>query len=367
MNKKFIYVTYQTFPAQTANSFQTISNLRFLSKEGVNVHLYFPLREKTSDGKIENLQKFYNFNESFEVTGLEHNYPHGRIKFLKKVWFLISHFSWSRKVVKHYFKNERDAVFFTRSEWVAYFISKYNCDITLEVHQTSKIRNFVINKLKNKKNVKFIFLNELLKKHYEPIENSIVLHNGVARVKNKKNVSKESNLILFAGSISRFNKSRGIKNLIEWFKNDYIFNNFKLEIVGGSESDVNELRLLVKSLNLENIIKITGWTSQIEVNNKLTKASIGLLVNTSKNKHSYKYTSPLKYFEYLNAGLSVLAVDFPSHRSLPFSDKINFFRDGDEKSFEFTLKNFNHYLLTNAELDTISLQVRAKKIIEFIF
>ena len=46
MNKSLNYITYQTFPAQTANSLQTISNIRYLVKKGVKVSLYFPLREK---------------------------------------------------------------------------------------------------------------------------------------------------------------------------------------------------------------------------------------------------------------------------------------------------------------------------------
>ena len=64
MNKKLNYVTYQTFPAQTANSLQTISNIKYLIKHGVEVSLYFPLREKqsTADKNIyrifTNLQKF---------------------------------------------------------------------------------------------------------------------------------------------------------------------------------------------------------------------------------------------------------------------------------------------------------------------
>ena len=45
MNKSLKYVTYQTFPAKTANSLQTISNIKYLINNNVNVELYFPLRE----------------------------------------------------------------------------------------------------------------------------------------------------------------------------------------------------------------------------------------------------------------------------------------------------------------------------------
>ena len=39
---KIIYVTYQSFPANTANSLQTISNIKYFIKNGVDVNLVFP-------------------------------------------------------------------------------------------------------------------------------------------------------------------------------------------------------------------------------------------------------------------------------------------------------------------------------------
>ena len=57
MNKSLKYVTYQTFPAKTANSLQTISNIKHLIKNNVNVELYFPLREKQSSDNLEKLHK----------------------------------------------------------------------------------------------------------------------------------------------------------------------------------------------------------------------------------------------------------------------------------------------------------------------
>ena len=48
MKKILHYITYQTFPADTANSLQTISNLKYFVKNNYEVNLYFPLREKNS-------------------------------------------------------------------------------------------------------------------------------------------------------------------------------------------------------------------------------------------------------------------------------------------------------------------------------
>ena len=54
------YVTYQTFPAETANSIQTMANIKYMIRHGIDVSLVFPLREKTSTDNAEKLKKFYS-------------------------------------------------------------------------------------------------------------------------------------------------------------------------------------------------------------------------------------------------------------------------------------------------------------------
>ena len=83
MKQTLNYVTYQTFPASTANSLQSISNIKYFIKKGLNVCLYFPLREKTSSDDLKVLQEYYSFTESLEIKGLNHYFPHGRIKIFK--------------------------------------------------------------------------------------------------------------------------------------------------------------------------------------------------------------------------------------------------------------------------------------------
>ena len=46
MKSELNYVTYQTFPAKTANSLQTITNIKYLIRNGIKVKLYFPMRER---------------------------------------------------------------------------------------------------------------------------------------------------------------------------------------------------------------------------------------------------------------------------------------------------------------------------------
>ena len=53
---KLAYVTYQSFPAETANSLQSITNIVELAKQGIDVELVFPKRENTCSDDIEKLK-----------------------------------------------------------------------------------------------------------------------------------------------------------------------------------------------------------------------------------------------------------------------------------------------------------------------
>ena len=368
MNKSINYITYQSFPARTANSLQTISNIKYLVKKGVKINLYFPLREKESDADIEKLQNYYQITESFNTFGIQHAYPHGKIKFLPKLWFHVSHLLWSRKIVKKYFKNDKDNYFFTRSDWVAYFLAKQGSKIVFECHQTSKVRNFVIKKIRMLENVKFIFLNKNLQDNYKYVKQSKVLHNAADSELFNTSKKKKENLIIFLGNTNRFNKSRGIGEIISWWTDNYLKENYKLEIIGGSAKDCGILNDVIDKLQLTNNIKASPWISREEAAKKLSEAMFGLMINTPDNDHSYLYTSPLKYFEYLHSGLSIIAVDYPSHRSLPLNEKISFFEDGNKIDFINSLKvSRDNKPLSEKEQFLTSLENRAEQLIEYIF
>jgi glycosyltransferase involved in cell wall biosynthesis len=369
MNNSLKYVTYQTFPAKTANSLQTISNIKYLIKNNVNVELYFPIREKQSSDNLEQLQTEYEFSEGIILHGLKHNYLHGKVKFFKSFWYNLSHILWSRKTVQKHFKSNISDVFFTRSDWIAYFLAKQGSKVVFEVHQVSKIRNFVLKQIKNLKNVKIIFLNQELSSFYLHPNNSLVLHNGVDNsLYSNSAVKKLDNHIIYLGKLSRFNQPRGINNIINWFKDKEINETYTLEIVGGNKKEVKQLNELIEKLNLSSVVTIHSWVGRKEAIKKLEESSIGLLVNSNTNSHSKFYTSPLKYFEYIYAKLKIVAVDFPSHRALPLADHISFFNENDKESFINSLNNLRDIEeISKNDLSSITLDSRAKKLIDFIF
>ena len=373
MIKELIYLTYQTFPASTANSIQTIDNLKYLSQAGYKVKVLFPLRSKSSNDDIQILKEHYEFNEEIEFKGLSHKLPFGKFKVFEKYLFTISHYLWSKKATKNFdFEQNSKIQFFTRSDWVFYFLSKKKLKVIFECHQLSKTRKWVLKRAILNEGSKVIFLNKNLKldsgvnkeSFYKKLE---IIPNGVDSKLFKKGVIKEPSQIIFTGNLKRFNLDRGLYFVINSFKSKSMPEECTLKIIGGPTEEVEKLRAYVSKCNLNNKIEIIDRIKRTTTIAHIQKAGIGLLINSRNNPHSIKYTSPLKYFEFLFAELNIVAIDFLSHRSLPFSEKISFFKENDTESFIDSIKkSLVSQPLSNSLIDEITLSSRISKIDRFI-
>ena len=368
IQQEICYLTYQSFPAETANSLQTISNIKYLVKNGVDVELIFPLREKSSSESVKEIKKHYSIKEDFKVTGVKHFLPFGRINIFEGFFFHISHILWSYFVVTFKIKKNDEKKFITRSDWILFFLARKGYRVLFECHQTSKVRTFIINKSKSFPNVKFIFLNEHLQNYYKMDgDNSQVLHNGVDTELFSNSIDKLDNKregLIFVGNLRRFNESRGVEFIIDAFSNSKFLQDHKLSIIGGPDLEAKKLKVRIEELNLQDSITVTGRLGRSEIGKVYANSNIGILINSSSNQHSYKYTSPLKYFEYLYMGLKVIGVDFPSHRALPRNSEISFFQENDVSSFEAAVKQaLEKNQPVDIDKEDLSLNTRAKKII----
>jgi hypothetical protein len=363
-----IYLTYQSFPSQKANTIQTIDNINYLSKY-FEIELIFPLREKNSTDDIQVLKNHYSKIPNIKISGKVHNLPFGKIKIFEKYFFTISHYLWARAETKKITLRDNQ-YFFTRSDWVFYFLSRSGVKVVFECHQLSKTRKWVMKKAIKNTGSKVIFLNKQLLAD-SGLDNirfqnkTSVIHNGVDSLLFSFKKTTNNKEVLFAGALKRFNEDRNIKFLIKCFQ-DKQLKDYKLIVLGGTKKEVVELNAYIEKLKIVNV-KLHGQVSRKELVNYMKNSEIGLLINSGNNDHSLKYTSPLKYFEYLYSGLKIVAIDFPSHRILPFAEKINFFKENDSIGFIESIKkaSFEDCIKSN-QLQDITLVERAKKIHLFI-
>ena len=143
-NRKLIYITYQYFPAETANTQQTMSMIKNFIRNQLEVKLVFPdrgIRKFTND----EILNFYDIKNNLEIESTKHYLPFGKFNFFNSIFFSLSHFIWAYMVAKRY-KKVSENIFFTRSDWIFYFLSKQKQNVIFECHQYSKTRKFVIEK-----------------------------------------------------------------------------------------------------------------------------------------------------------------------------------------------------------------------------
>ena len=373
MIKNISYITYQTFPSEKANTIQTIENLKYLKRKNINIELIYPLREKNSTRSVSELKKYYQFDEEIKLMPKEHFLPFGKIKYFEKYFYLISHLLWAYFITRKYTIKQESYVF-TRSDWVFYFLSKKNIPVVFECHQLTNLRNLLMKKSIGHTKSKIIFLNNNLAKdsnltEVRNIKKVIILHNGVDVDYFKINKVKAGSpkVIIFIGNLLRFNKSRGLEFVLQSMEHEQFSKGVKFKIIGGPLKEVDRLKDYVNSLNLNNRVEILGRLDRESTIKHLSDSHVGLLINSEQDKHSTHHTSPLKYFEYLYAGVNVVAIDYPSHQSLPLKDKINFFKKDDHESFIDAInRSLDKKALTKKELDGITLNNRADKIISFL-
>jgi glycosyltransferase involved in cell wall biosynthesis len=195
-----------------------------------------------------------------------------------------------------------------------------------------------------------------------------IIHNGVDADHFNIPLKKPAkNTMVFVGNLLRFNKSRGVEFVLQAMKKNEFPDDISLKLIGGPNEEVSRLKNYISELQLNNKVEILGRLTRSETIIEMRKSNFGLLLNSDEDKHSISHTSPLKYFEYLYAGLGIVAIDFPSHRSLPYSKNISFFTNEDPRSFIEALKDAsNKNTLNKDALESLSLENRAKKIIKFL-
>lgn len=365
---ELIYITYQAIPSNTAHGVHTFSLIKNFARNHINVSLVYPLREKNKIKSIDKLREKYGFIDNFEIKPTRHFLPFGKVKIFPRITYIFSNAVWSYFVSKTYSKSQYKYIF-TLSDWVFYFLSKKGKNIIFECHNLTKLRIRILKKaLSSNINSKVVFINDLIRQDagFEKDSQVYVLESGYDHdlFTNDDKPDNEKKKIIFSGNLLRFEEDRGIKEILNYFIELKLKQNYQLHIVGGPEEYVNELKESIS--NLENSeIFFYGHKDRVDLAKILNSADIGLMVNKF-SKHSERHTSPLKYFEYLGSGLTVVATEVDSHKILPYSEKINFFNLNDKDSFHKAIIESSNIVGNDYEIELSKLtnDYRTKKLIE---
>ena len=123
----------------------------------------------------------------------------------------------------------------------------------------------------------------------------------------QSNVESISKTILYQGTL---NEGRGLETLIQAMKSV----DSKLILAG--EGDLSsELRLLVQKLNLENKVEFRGFILPILLKLLTSQSYIGINLLEARSKNYY-HSLANKFFDYTEAGIPSLNMNFPEYEKL---------------------------------------------------
>ena len=120
-------------------------------------------------------------------------------------------------------------------------------------------------------------------------------------------VNKRIVLIQGAG----INIQRGAEETVEAFQ---FIDNAVLYIIGGGDV-IENLQQLIKKLNLENKVFIKGKMPANELYHYTCNVDLGLTIDKDNNIN-YHYSLPNKLFDFINAGVPILATPLPEVKAV---------------------------------------------------
>ena len=248
----------------------------------------------------------------------------------------------------------------------------FNVRNTLEIHtELTGITRiiFVITKLNYiKKNIKFIFINEYLRKKFNVSKkNSIILYDAVDyrdfKPSNKKNLK---NSCFYSGS---FAKGKALEIITKVAKK---LPNVNFHLYGNKNTIYEKKIIKLKNVYFKGYLEYSKLVL-IMNNYKILlmpyKKNVGVLI---KNINVAKYFSPLKMFDYLASGKIIIASNLSVYKNI-LINKVNSIVINDDVNqwSKMITKVLNtskyNYLGKTARIDSkkFSWKSRIIKIIEF--
>ncbi len=337
---KIIYVDNIRFPTERAHGYQIAQYCQQMGLLGHEVVLVTPNRSQEKD-----VARYYGFDKiRFTHTALETG-DALRYRWLpRSLGYLLQRWTFLRGV-RCWARSQTADIWYTRSPAViATLMDPRKKKWVLEVHD-NPARN-VRRWKKIQEEVRFFIpisegMKSCLLEAGIPESKTLVAHDGVdleeverspkGQFRSRLGISPKKFLLVYTGSLYPW---KGVDFVVKAWKR--VPPGAALVIVGGPKEDYERLKNLLPR-EKDPRIHILPSMSRSEVFSLLKEADAALLPTSPDFTIGRTYTSPLKLFEYLAAGLPILASDVPTAREVLTRRVAHFFVQ-DTKAFITTLE-----------------------------
>jgi len=335
---KIAYIENIRFPSERAHSYQIAMTCEGLQSNGADVVLVVPERHDASSKR--DVRDFFKNLQPFSIEKLPVIDWLTRVPtFLKRLAYLFERWTFQRSV-RTWAMSHRADVWYTRDPWMIPSFYKEGRRVVLELHDASGHKLERIRVLRSHI-WKFVVITHGLREEllgigvadedilvapdaYDPRDFEITTE--MSTVRSEWGVPETAFVVIYTGSF------------YPWKNVDFAVRNWKmtpedchLVLFGGPQSDFERVRSLVSEYG-DDRVHLFPSVPHARVAHQLAGADIGLLPTSPESRIGRSFTSPLKVFEYLAAGLPVLASDVPSSREI-LTEKTARFFTGEPASF----------------------------------
>jgi len=314
------YVTLNgRIPSGSANSVGVMNMCGQFAVQGLETLLVIPdglARPLTELGFSGDLMAYYSVPAPFKIKRFP-NYYSGRLVYFRQLYSLA---------LAVYLRLRRIPLILSRNLETAYWAAFLGLSVIFESHNYSKYEQhrllpaWVRMTRKAEKRVSMVVTTHAGKLSYAgrgvPESSIMVLPNGVDTKRFTSELSKEEIrrslgipenkiTVTFCGSL---HEGRGIEEVLDCASR---LRNAHFIIVGGATEQVRKYRKDCVDKRVRNV-EFSGHVPQRDVPAYLLASDVLLMPYTTRfAAHSFEYTSPMKMFEYLAAGVPMVATDFP--------------------------------------------------------
>lgn len=364
---RIVYVENANLPTSWAHGRQIMHTCQAFVQAGAEVELVLPLRRNKE--RSRGLFEYYGLKPLFLVRWLH------TLDFIPFVPFSLEVFPYllvrwtffyalKRWLDKDWEKNRTEKLFYTRDVHVASYLLKIGVKkVFVELHNDPrKLRGW--EKLKANVGGYVVIsqgLRQLLLSEGIPSERISIAPDGYddqtfhrllkkTEARARLGIDPNVRLFVYTGQLLPW---KGVDSLVSAL--DKIPKDCEVVFVGGQAADL--LRLKARIPTDAPQARFIGEVTHEEVLIWLAAADAGILPTSARFAVGREYTSPLKLFEYLAAGLPIIASDVPTSREVLDEKVAVFFKPDDAMSFVGMIARFAQF--SEVEREHMSTQAKA--------
>jgi len=333
------YIANVRLPTEKAHGYQICKMCEAFALNGIEVKLFHPYRKQFDPKLIErSVFEYYGIQPLFEVKTL----PNWDIVPLNLVipdrWFMPIFFAhalfWGLYAVLSA-RNETAHLYYTRDSEIAYWLVRLGLPTVYEAHVVHKGgQRWLLKRIACSSELRLVVvLTSYIKKGFVemgfPAEKIVVLPDGVdlslfeglpskEECRRRLNLPEDHPIIGYIGRFRTLEMEKGIPELIEAMASMAAVNGAQplLLCVGGPMDAVPAYLDLARRIGLpEHQLKFVDRVPNTEVPYWIRACDVAT-IPWQWTEFSAYFTSPLKLFEYMAAGVPIVATDLPSIREI---------------------------------------------------